>query len=68
MDLWHLSNMIVISTLWTLNYGNCVPFFVLILSILFTSEPTNLIKCYSQVFEKHDQTSINLTNVFNFIC
>ena len=42
-------------------------FFVLILFILFTSEPTNLIKRYSRIPEKHDQTSINLTNVFNFI-
>ena len=39
-------------------------FFVLILFILFTSEPTNLIKRYSRIPEKHDQTS---TNVFNFI-
>ena len=30
-------------------------------------KPTNLKKSYSQIFEKHDQTSINLANVFNFI-
>ena len=58
MDLQDLNNMIVISTLWTLNYGNCVPFLVLIISILFTYEPTNSKKCYSRISEKHDQTSI----------
>ena len=26
MDLWHLDNLKVISTLWTLIYGDCVPF------------------------------------------
>ena len=26
MDLWHLNNMKVILTLWTLNYVDCVPF------------------------------------------
>ena len=43
-------------------------FLALILSILFTIEPTHLTKSYSsQISEKHDQTSINLTNVFDFI-
>ena len=40
---------------------------VLILSVLLTIEPTNLKKSYSRISEKHDQTSINLTNVFDFI-
>ena len=26
MDLWHLNNMKVILTLWTMNYADCVPF------------------------------------------
>ena len=30
-------------------------------------EPTNLKKPYSQISGKHDQNSINLTNVFDFI-
>ena len=41
--------------------------FVLMLSILFTIEPTYLKKSYSLIPEKH-QTFINLANVFNFIC
>ena len=41
-------------------------FLVLILSILFTTESTNSKKSYFRIFEKHDQTSINLTNVFYF--
>ena len=40
---------------------------VLILPILFTVEPTNLTKSFSQICEKHDQTSINVANVFDFI-
>ena len=39
----------------------------MILSILLTIEPTNLKKSYSRIFEKHEQNSINLTNVFDFI-
>ena len=38
-------------------------FLVMILSILFTIEPTNLKKSYSQISEKHEQNSINFTNV-----
>ena len=53
--------MEVILTLWTLNYVDYVPFVVLILSLLFTSEPNHLEKSYSRISEKHDQTSINLT-------
>ena len=30
-------------------------------------EPTHLRKLYSWISEKHDQTSINLTNVFDFV-
>ena len=43
-------------------------FHVLILSILFTVEPTNSKNSYSQITEKHDQTSVTLANVFDFIC
>ena len=40
---------------------------LLILSLLFTIEATNLGKSYSRISEKHDQTSsINLT-VFDFV-
>ena len=42
-------------------------FFVMILSLLSTVEPTNFKECYSRISEKHDQTSINLNNVFDFI-
>ena len=41
MDLWHLNKMKAIVTLWTLNYVVFL-FLVLILSVLFTTEPTNL--------------------------
>ena len=52
----------------TLNTKLCwlCSFFILILSILSTTEPTNYKKLYSRISEKHDQTSINLT-VFDFI-
>ena len=42
-------------------------FLVMILSILITIELTNFKKSYSQISEKHKQTSINLTNVFDFM-
>ena len=45
---------------------HCVHFFILILSILFKIKTTNLNKSYSQFSKKHDQPSINLTNVFDF--
>ena len=67
MDLGYLNNMKVILTLWTLNSSDRVPLFIVVLCILLTPEPTNLKKYYSQVSEKHDQTSIDLTNIlFNF--
>ena len=39
-------------------------FLVMVLFILFIIEPTNLKKSYSQI---SDQTSINLTNIFEFM-
>ena len=47
--------------------NNCdhVPFFLLIFSIFFTIKPTNLKKNYSQISEKHGQTSTNLTNILS---
>ena len=67
MDLGYLNNMKVILTFWTLNSSDRVPLFILILCILLTTEPTNLKKYYSRVSEKHDKTSIDLTNIlFNF--
>ena len=50
-----------LNMLWTLNSGDRVPLFVLILCILLTIEPTNFKKSYSQISEKHDQTFIDLT-------
>ena len=41
-------------------------FLVSILLILFTIEPTNLKKIILEFPKKHDQTSINSTNVFDF--
>ena len=70
MGLGHLNNMKVLLTLGTLNSGDCVPLFVLILCILLTVEPTNFKKSYLRnlISEKHEQTSINLSNIlFNFI-
>ena len=67
MDLGHLNNMKIILTLWTLNSGDRVPLFVLILCILLTIEPTNFKKSYFRISKKYDQTSINLNNIlFNF--
>ena len=34
--------------------------------MLVPIEPANLKISYSRISEKHDQTSINLTNVFDF--
>ena len=42
-------------------------FLVLVLSILLAIEPNNFKKSYSWICEKDEQTSINLTNVFDFI-
>ena len=65
MDLWHLNNLEIILTLWTLNYVDCVSFSCI--SIFLLIEPTNLKKSYSRISEKHLQTSISLTDVFDFI-
>ena len=68
MDLGHLNNIKVILTLWTLNSGDRVPLFYWLFWILLTMDSTNLKKSYSRLSEKHDQSSINLTNiVLNFI-
>ena len=47
---------------------NIFPFLVLIFSILFIIEPTNLKNALLEFPKKHDQTSINLTNIFDFNC
>ena len=68
MDLGHLNNIKVILTLWTLNSGDRVPLFYWLFWILLTMDPTNFKKSYSRLSEKHDQSSINLTNILlNFI-
>ena len=64
MDLWHLNNMKIVVTLWTLKLLIVSHFVVLILSI-FSIEPTNIKKSYSQLSQHH--TSINLANIFDFI-
>ena len=43
--------MKVILTLPTLNYDDCIYFFVLILSILLTIKPINFKKSYPQISE-----------------
>ena len=60
---WNYQRIFEILTLSTFNYAPQIPFFfVLILSILFTMEPTNLKTIF---LKKHNQTSINLANVFD---
>ena len=67
MDLRHWNNMKAILSFWTPNYVDSISFLLLILSIFFTIEPNNFKKPYSVISGKHDQSSIILTNVFNFI-
>ena len=67
MDLRHWNNMKAILSFWTPNYVDSISFLLLIISIFFTIEPNNFKKPYSVISEKHDQSSINWTNVFNFI-
>ena len=68
MDLGHLNNIKVILTLWTLNSGDRIPLFYWLFWILLTMDPANFKKSYSRLSEKHDQSSINLTNILlNFI-
>ena len=62
MDLLHLNNMKVILTFWTLNYVDWLcSFSLLILSILFTIEPTNLKQFFSRIWEKHDETYFSIS-------
>ena len=57
----------VIFKFWTLNYVDCVPFLCIDIFQIVHSR-TNLLKISSSwISEKNDQTSINLTKVFNFI-
>ena len=67
MDLRHWNNMKAILSFWTPNYVDSISFLLLIISIFFTIEPNNFKKPYSVISGKHDQSSIILTNVFNFI-
>ena len=67
VDLRHWNNMKAILSFWTPNYVDSISFLLLILSIFFIIEPNNFKKPYSVISEKHDQSSINWTNVFNFI-
>ena len=63
MDLWGLNKMKVILTLWTVNYVDCVPFSCIDSFILITIKPTHFAKILFSNFEKHNQTSFNLTIV-----
>ena len=67
IDLSYLHSMKVMLTGWKLNYVDCVSFFVLILSMLFTIKSTNLKKSYSWIFGNYDWPSTNFGNAFNFI-
>ena len=67
MDLWCLNKIKVILTLSKLNYVGCIPFF-LYWFFQDCSQLSQIIKkSYSQIFEKRDQASINLTNVIDII-
>ena len=67
MDLWHLNNMKVIWTLWTLNYVDCIPSSC-IESFHIVNDRANWFKKVLFLnLQKHDQTSINLADVFDFI-
>ena len=68
MDLWRLYNMKVILTLSTLNYFDCVHlFFFFFLYLFFPYFHVSILLAYSQISKEHDQTCINLTNVFDII-
>ena len=69
MDQWHLDNMEVIITLWTMNNWLCS--FSLHWYFLYCSQWSqvilkNLILEFPK--KKHDQTTIDLTDNFEFIC
>ena len=66
MDLWHLNNMKVILIFWTLNYVDCVPFSCNTFHIVHNWVNNFKISC-TWISEKHDQTSINVANAFEFI-
>ena len=65
MHLWHLNNMKVILTLQALRYVDCIPFLYWFF-IMFIIEPSIFKKFYFPLSENHDQTSIDLNNVFEF--
>ena len=58
MDLWHLINMKVILTLWTLTYVACGPFSCTDSFHIVHNQANELKKNLS---EKHNETSITLT-------
>ena len=58
--------MKIILTPWTPNYVDCVPFSCND-SFHIVHNQANFKKSYSQMSKKHDQTAINLTNVFDFV-
>ena len=67
MDLWHLDNIKVIITIWMLSCWLCS--FFLYWFFLYCSQSSQLIfKNLILKFPKiHDQNSINLTDIFDFI-
>ena len=66
MDLWQLSNMKVILTLWTLNYADCLSFSC-IDSFHITHNRANLF--FKKIFSyfEQNQAAINLIKVFDFM-
>ena len=68
MDLWHSNTMkvilckfllrIIVWTIWTLNYIDCILCVALILFIWLTIKPNNLGQFYYRISEQH-QTSIS---------
>ena len=63
MDLWHLNNMKV----GTLNNVHYVPFSCTDSFHIVNNRANWFKKIIFSNSEKHEQTSINLTNVFDFI-
>ena len=63
MDLWHSNNMKVILALWALNCCLCSSF--LYWFFPYSSQSSQPI--LKNLSEKHDKTSINLTNIFDHI-
>ena len=67
MDLWHLYNIKVIITLWTLSCWLCSFFLYWFFPYCSQSSQLILKNLIFKFLKIHDQTSINLTDMFHFI-